>query len=555
MTFVITQGCCNDAACVRACPVNCIHPTPGEPGFGTAEMLYIDPAGCIDCGACVPTCPVSAIEPDYDLSPQFELYPALNAQYFVDPAHAQYDPTPFKPNLIQVEPREGETLRVAIIGSGPAGTYAAEELLSLRGVDLELHVFERLPTPLGLIRSGVAPDHQQTKDASTAFSRVAQRKNVHLWLNVTVGRDITLNQLQDRFDAVVIATGAASQRPLGLPGEDLPGSHSAADFVGWYNAHPDHADRAFDLSHERAVVVGNGNVALDIARILLMPLDELRRTDIADHALTALSDSNIREVVVLGRRGAAQAAFSTPELIGLTSTPGLEVVVGADDLELDSVTLASFADVPDALELYKVETMRDRTVAEPTGERFISLRFLRSPEAVTGADHVEGLVVRRTELVAGEHGVEAWPTDDRETIETGLVINAAGFRADPVPGVPFDERRGTVANVGGRVSAGLYATGWIKRGATGVIGTNRHDARETVTALMADWNAGYLGRRGSTEDLVALLPERLDLAHWRAIDAAERAAGRATGRPRVKVPTIKGLLEVAASVEAVAPPP
>jgi ferredoxin--NADP+ reductase len=550
MAFVITKHCINDASCVPVCPVNCIHPRPDEPDFATAEMLYIDPAVCIDCGACLPACPVNAIEPDYELSPENVLFPALNAQYFADPAKTGYDSVTYRATPLPFPTVRERKLQVAIVGSGPSGMYAADELLGLRGVELEVHMFEKLPTPLGLIRAGVAPDHQATKDASAVFGRLAQRKNFQIWLNVEVGRDITLDELRSRFDAVILASGASMQRPLGVPGEDLPGSHTAADFVGWYNSHPDHAQHSFDLSHERAVVIGNGNVALDIARILLSPIDELRKSDIADHALKTLTESRVREVVVLGRRGLAQAAFTTSELIGLADTPGIDVVVQADDLELDAVTAASFAETPHSLDLYKMQVAREVTRTASEGDHVAKLRFRVIPEEIVGADHVERLLVRRTELVEGARGVEARPTDDVESIECGLVINATGFRAPALADVPFDERRGVAVNEAGRIQEGLYTTGWLKRGPSGTIGTNRRDARETVTALLNDWNEGHLKHAASTEDLAELLPGRLGLQHWRAIDSSERAAGRQAGRPRVKIAERTKLLEVASQADS-----
>jgi len=549
MAFVITKNCINDASCVAVCPVNCIHPTPDEPDFATAEMLYIDPAVCIDCGACLPACPVNAIEPEYELSPEHAMFPALNAQYFADPAKTGYDSVTYRPTPLPFPTVRERKLQVAIVGSGPSGMYAADELLGLRGVELEVHMFEKLPTPLGLIRAGVAPDHQSTKGAAGVFGRLAQRKNFHIWLNVEVGGDIALDALRRRFDAVILATGASAQRGLGVPGEDLPGSHTAADFVGWYNAHPDHVLHSFDLSHERAVVIGNGNVALDTARILLSPVEELRSSDIADHALVALATSRIREVVVLGRRGLAQAAFTTSELIGLAGTHGIEVVVGADDLEVDAATAATFAEAPHSLDLYKVEVAREVTRTTIEGDHVAVLRFRSLPEEIAGSGRVERLLVRHTELVVGSNGVEARPTDDMEWIECGLVINATGFRAPVLAGVPFDERRGISLNEAGRIGEGLYTTGWFKRGPSGTIGTNRRDARETVAALLDDWNEGLLESAASTDDLAVLLPGRLGLQHWRAIDSAERAAGRPLGRPRVKIAERSGLLEVAARVE------
>src|SRR5215213_384327 len=291
MTFVITQPCCSDASCVSVCPVNCIHPTPEEPDYGSASMLYIDPQTCIDCGACVEACPVDAIGPDYDLAENDQDFIAINAEYFEDPRHRDYLPEAVQRGSRAVQVTEPEPLRVAIVGSGPAACYAAEDLLDRPGLAVQVGIFERLPVPWGLVRFGVAPDHQRTKLVTTQFERTARRPRATLRLNVDVGQHITHDELLAHHHAVVYAVGAARDLRLGIPGEDLPGSSSATDFVAWYNGHPDFVDRNFDLSAQRAMVIGSGNVALDVARILVSDVDDLRRTDIAEHALEALAES------------------------------------------------------------------------------------------------------------------------------------------------------------------------------------------------------------------------------------------------------------------------
>jgi ferredoxin--NADP+ reductase len=548
--FIITQSCCNDASCVRACPVNCIHPTPEEPDFGTSEMLYIDPAGCIDCGACMPACPVGAVEPDYDLSPQYVAYPDLNAQYYLDPEHAEYPAASIVPPTPAAQPRSG-ALKIAIVGTGPAGTYAAEELLAVRGIQLELDMFDRLPTPLGLIRSGVAPDHPQTKQASVTFSRVSQRRNFRLHLNVALGSDVSLEELRQHYHAVILATGSLAPRELSVPGSELAGVHSAASFAAWYNGHPDYSQLTFDLSHERAVIIGNGNVALDVARILLSDVDTLKRTDIADHALDALANSRVREVVVVGRRGPAQASFSTPELIGLASTQGISIVVSDADLDVGDATRAAFEARPYALELHKADVLRSHAQSSSPGVRQVQMRFRRAPEELLGSTRVTGVRLRGTRLMANDGRIDAEPTDEIETIESGLVFTALGFRGEPIPGVPFDDARGVAVHTLGRVvdseaeGSGIYVTGWIKRGASGVIGTNKRCAKETVVTLLEDWAAGHLDRELRSEDLVDRLPMRIDLQGWRNIDAAERKAGLTQRRPSVKLTTFDGLLAAA----------
>jgi ferredoxin--NADP+ reductase len=554
MTFIITQSCCNDASCVRACPVNCIHPTPDEPGFGTSEMLYIDPAVCIDCGACMPACPVNAVEPDYDLSPQFAAYPDLNARYYLDPERAEYPTVSYAPPTPAPQRRSG-LLKIAIVGAGPAGTYAAEELLAVRGIELELDMFDRLPTPLGLIRSGVAPDHPHTKQAAVTFSRVSQRRNFRLNLNVALGTDVSLDELKQHYHGIIIATGSMAPRELSVPGSHLEGVHSAAAFAAWYNGHPDYSQLVFDLSHERAVIIGNGNVALDVARILLSDVETLRSTDIADHALEALSNSKVREVVIVGRRGPAQASFSTPELIGLASTPGVSLVVSDEDLDVGDATRETFEARPYALTLYKADVLRSNAQTSPEG-RQVHMRFRLAPEELLGSTRVTGVQLRRTQLVANDERIDAVPTDEVETIESGLVFTALGFRGEPIPGVPFDDARGVAVHTLGRVAnsenepSGIYVTGWLKRGASGVIGTNKQDAKETVASLVKDWTAGHLDRQLSSDDLVDRLPMRIDLQGWRNIDAAERKAGQAQGRPSVKLTTLDGLLAAAKGTPA-----
>lgn len=553
MTYVITQNCCNDASCVPVCPVNCIHPTPDEPDYGTAEMLYIDPDVCIDCGACLDVCPVKAIEPDFDLPPGALPYLELNAQYFRDPAHQGYPQTPAKPARASEVLPVAEQLRVAIVGSGPAACYAAEELLSRRGLDVSIDMFERLPVPWGLVRFGVAPDHQGTKSVSDDFVRTMRHRNFRLFLDVEIGQTISHEQLAARYHAVIYALGAMGDRQLGIPGEDLPGSHSATEFVAWYNGHPDYADRVFDLSGERAVVIGNGNVALDVARILLTDSEELRRTDIADHALEQLAQSNIREVVVVGRRGPAQAAFTTPELLGLTQAAGVVLQVEPSETVLDKATQEWSAGREESIALYKAKLISELGSTPSTGQRRASLRFGLSPTAFVGDQRVEAVRFVRNELVLEDGVVVAHPGDELEELSTGLVLRSVGYRGTDLPGLPFDERRGVFPNVSGRLVeprsgdrvTGVYTAGWIKRGPSGVIGTNKHCSQETVAALLEDWAEGRLGSP-QEGDIVDLVPEHLDVKSWNAIDGYERSAGRTSSRPRVKVVRREDMLAVAA---------
>ena len=543
---VITQQCCNDAACVAACPVGCIHPTPDEPGYATAEMLYIDPQVCIDCGACVSMCPVDAIRTADDLGPEFARYAEINAYY----AAAQQVSLPLRP-VERAVATSTPPLRVAIVGAGPAGLYAAEELLTRAGLDVEVDVFDRLPTPLGLIRAGVSPDHQATKAAGDRFEWTARRDGFRYHLGVEIGRHITPAELAAHFHAVIYTHGASADRTLGIPGEELPGSHAAAEFVAWYNGHPDHADRTFDLSGERAVVIGNGNVALDIARILLMDPDLLARTDIADHALVQLRSSRIREVVVLGRRGPAEAAYTTPELEALGRL-GIDIVAeraGFDDIDLTRLSPAARLKVRLAAEL----TARPK---KGDGRRLV-LRYRGSPLDFVGDASVAGLRVARNILRTNADGsVRVEQSGETETLDATLVVRAVGHRGIDLPGLPFDDERGLVPNRAGLVvdSAGAplygtYTAGWIKRGPSGVIGTNKKCALETVEQLLADARAGRLEprieSRRSLEDIIAQrVPDVTDVG-WARIDGHERNTGAATGRARAKVTSIDELRRIA----------
>ena len=566
MTYVITQPCCNDAACVSACPVNCIHPTPDEPGFATSEMLYIDPEGCIECGACVDPCPVDAIVLDSDLTESTERYLDLNAEYYVDPAHQDYSDAPYEPRKPRIEVSDRGRLRVAVVGSGPAGCYAAEELLTTAGLDVEVHLFERLPAPWGLVRFGVAPDHPGTKSVTDLFSRTAARKGFGLHLNVEVGTHITHDELLAHHHAVIYAVGASSGRRLDVPGEDLPGCHSAAAFVAWYNGHPEFADRSFDLSGERAVIVGNGNVALDIARILTGDVDRLKYTDIADHALEALAQSKITEVVVLGRRGPTQAAFSAAELLGLANAGNVDVVVPPGEAQLDPLTAVALESAPHSMSRLKAEIIGELASRPLTGAgKRIVLRFLSSPVAILGGDRVRGLRLARNELVQSDGArLEARATADTEHLECGLVLTSVGYRGTAIPSLPFDDTRGTLPHDRGRVVVqtdgapvpGVYTAGWIKRGPSGVIGTNRTCAEETVRALVEDFAAGRLTepRCGgdALRDLIAeRQPRAIDYAGWQAIDGYECATAVGSQRPRIKLTDTSEMLRVADEAQPV----
>jgi ferredoxin--NADP+ reductase len=474
MAFAITQTCCSDASCVSVCPVNCIHPTPDEPGFGTTDMLYVDPRTCIDCGACADACPVDAIFPVDVLAAPLKVYADLNAGYYAD-RPSDVDTTPNfhawgPPTFDHVVPSDLAPLSVAVVGTGPSGMYAVRDLLSHTNATVTL--IDRLPVAGGLVRFGVAPDHPSTKRIGDVFARIHRHPRLRLRLGVEVGRDVTADELARRHDAVIYAVGAAGARDLGIPGEDLTGSIAATTVVGWYNGHPDVSPAAVDLSSERVVVVGNGNVAVDVARLLTADPATLTGTSIAPHALAALRSSKVREVVLLGRRGPRDAAYTRPELLALKNRDAADLVVDAHDAHTGP-------DTGKALLLEDVRRERvDWTAPPPHGRRRVVLRFHSAPEAVLGDGEVRGL------RVAG--GVE---------ITAGQVVRAVGYRGSPLPGLPFDEDTGTIPNTGGRVRPGTYVVGWVKRGPTGGIGANKACAGETVGALIEDAAAGLLTPR------------------------------------------------------------
>ncbi|MGQ4615638.1 FAD-dependent oxidoreductase [Nocardia sp. R7R-8] len=460
-------------------------------------------------------------------------------------------------------------LRVAVVGAGPAGMYAAGHLLEgpagtyldggLRRSShhpIEVDMFDRLPTPGGLVRYGVAPDHPQKKLIQTVFDATAARPGFRYFGNVEVGNHIAAEELSQWYDAVIYAIGAAGDISMGIAGEELSGSLAARVFVAWYNGHPDYRDVEVDLSHERVVVVGNGNVALDVARILTMPIGELERTDIAPYALEVLRAGRVREVVLLGRRGRVHGAFTNAELEELGELPGVDIVVegdspsGGDRDPFDR----------DASTRRKMSTLRRYEQRPVTGQRrAIVLRFLTSPVQILGTDKVTGLLVSRNHLERDDSGSPcARPSGVSEILSTGLVIKAIGYSGTPLRGVPFDELRGVIPNVDGRVVdherpvPGTYVTGWIKRGPRGIIGTNKKCARDTVRALLADAAAGVLPRDGTlaaaaVKSIVAKRrPQMIDQRGWLRIDDHERRAGRALGRPRHKITDIPGQLEAAA---------
>ena len=542
MPHVITQSCCSDGSCVYACPVNCIHPSPDEPGFATTEMLYIDPEACVDCGACVSACPVGAIAPASRLTPEQLPFIELNAGFYPPRPPGQKLPPTSKlaPVIPAPQVRSGRSpLTVAIVGSGPAAMYAADELLTQP--DVRVNVFEKLPTPYGLVRAGVAPDHPSTKRVTALFDRITRRKGFTFFLNVEVGEHLSHGDLLDHHHAVLYAVGAPNDRRLDIDGMGLPGTGTATELVGWINGHPDFTALPVHLDRERVVVIGNGNVALDVARILTADPDELARTDIADHALAGLRNSRVREVVIAARRGPADSAFTLPELIGLTAKA--EVVLDPDDHELVQRDLAALGTGPeDRLTRAKLDVLSKLGSSDsPLTRPRIRLAYRLTPARIVGADRADGIEF----TVTG--------TDGSRRIDAGMVLTSIGYRGRAVRDLPFDDDAGVVPNDGGRVSGArsAYVAGWIKRGPTGFIGTNKSCAQETVQQLVADYNDGVLadpvGRPAALAKLVQTRrPAAIDLAGWRAIDAAEIARGDGI-RPRNKFTDVPSMLAAAAA--------
>ncbi|HEX2914177.1 MAG TPA: FAD-dependent oxidoreductase [Chloroflexia bacterium] len=453
---------------------------------------------------------------------------------------------------------EARPLRVAIIGAGPAAFYAAEVLFKQSNLVCQIDMYNRFPSPFGLVREGVAPDHESIKTVTRVYDRTASNPNFRYFGNVTFGTDVTHDELKPYYDQIIYAVGAQSDRRMGIPGEDLKGSYPATIFVGWYNSHPDYRDLEFDLSAERVAVIGNGNVAMDVARILVTDPDELAKTDIADHSLEALRHSKVREVVMLGRRGPVQAAFTNPELKEFGELAGVDVVVDPAELELDEASAEALSTDKNATK--NLETLR-KYAANTThnNPRRITMRFLVSPVEILGEDgNVSAIKIEKNKLVLQSDGtMKAQGTGQYETLDVGLVFRSVGYRGVVLPGVPFDEKSGTIPNVAGRVIVnatgetipGEYVVGWAKRGPSGIIGTNKPDSAATVKSMVEDLPeitpiddanrdrakvAQFLSEKG----LICISYE-----DWLKINEVEVSRGAAQGRPRVKFARVPEMLE------------
>jgi ferredoxin--NADP+ reductase len=444
-------------------------------------------------------------------------------------------------------------LRAAMVGAGPSGFYATDQLLK---AGFAVDLYDALPTPFGLVRAGVAPDHPKIKSVTRVYEKTASHEAFRFFGGVELGRDVSREDLLARYQVVVYALGTAMDNRLGIPGEDRPGSHAATEFVAWYNGHPHFADQQFDLDGGRAVVVGNGNVALDVGRMLVLDPGELAPTDTADHAIDAFGMAGVTEVVIVGRRGPAQAAFTNPELRELGELTRADVIVHPDQLE-------DIEEPDDATKRRNLEILRGYAQREPEGKSHrLELRFLRSPVEILGEGEdgpVTGVRVAVNRLVAGPDGrVGVEPTGEQEVIECGLVLRSIGYRGRPLAGIPFDEQRGLIRNEQGRVVSedgvcpGEYVVGWIKRGPSGVIGTNKKDAADTVAQILDDAERGSLGRpdpeRSNPQAIEAWLqeaaPDHVTWSGWEAIDAYESSLGEPSGRPRVKLVRIEDLFRV-----------
>ena len=453
---------------------------------------------------------------------------------------------------------------VAIIGSGPAGFYAADHLFKNKEHIFHVDMYDRLPTPFGLVRLGVAPDHQKIKTVTRVFDKIATNPNFRFFGYVEFGKDINLFDLKKYYHIIIFATGAQTDRRMNIPGEDLKGSHTATEFVAWYNGNPDYKEREFDLSKETVAIIGVGNVAVDVARIFCRSEQELRKTDIADYALEKLINSKVKEVYMIGRRGPAQAAFTNPELKELGNLDDADLILDSEEIEPDQITKNFLEENEDKPTNRKLELLKEFSSNKETNKnKKLHIRFLLSPIEIAGSDDnsINSIKLTRNELYKSPDGsIRPRSTNEKIELDVGLVFRSIGYRGVPLPDVPFNEDWGVISNEKGRILGkdkihieGLYATGWIKRGPTGVIGTNKTDSGETVKCIIDDIAANKFNKPQVVEpqSIESLIKERNDkfinYKQWQKVDQSEIERGQQLGRPRLKYTDIEEILRVAKS--------
>ncbi|MCA9400953.1 MAG: FAD-dependent oxidoreductase [Candidatus Omnitrophica bacterium] len=444
-------------------------------------------------------------------------------------------------------------LRVAIIGSGPSGFYAAEALFKSEHKVI-VNMFDRLPAPFGLVRYGVAPDHQKIKNVIKVYEKTAQREGFSFFGNVELGKDINLHQLRKFHDAVIFANGAQSDRKLGVQGEDLPGSHTATDFVAWYNGHPDFKDLKFDFSGEVAVIIGQGNVAVDVCRILCKTVDELKQTDIAQYALDALAESQIKHIHMIGRRGPAQSAFTPVEIREFGELADCDPIVDPADLELNEASAKELEDPKNAQKKKNYDILKEFSQRSPSGKsKKFYVQFYKSPAALGGDGKLEKVFIEKNELVGEPGKQKSKGTGQKITLPCNLLFRSVGYKGVPIPSVPFRDDWGIIPNTEGRVEdsehhfTGLYCTGWIKRGPSGIVGTNKPCAEETVKHLLSDIPQLIPGKNPDNAMLIDLLHELnvrfVTFEDWKRIDAREIASGQQKGKVREKFVDVEDMLK------------
>ncbi len=443
-------------------------------------------------------------------------------------------------------------LRVAIVGSGPSGFYAAQPLLKSE-TNVIVDMYDRLPAPYGLVRYGVAPDHGKIKNVTNVYKKIAEQPGFSFLGNVNIGKDISVGELRKFYDAIIFTCGAETDRKLGVPGEDLSGSYTATEFVAWYNGHPDYCDRQFDLSGEVAVIIGVGNVAMDVCRILCKTVDELKTTDIAQHALDVLVKSSIKEIHMIGRRGPAQAKFTPVEIREFGELTDCDPVVEPQDLEISEASQAELDDPKNAANKKNFEILKAYSTRESSGKpKKFFIHFLESPAELAGEGKLQRLVLEKNELTGEAGKQKAKGTGVKSEMNCDILFRSVGYRGTPIEGVPFHDAWGIFPNKEGRITEndqvvpGMYTAGWIKRGPSGVVGTNKPDSEETVARLLEDMNQLTPCEQPDTTAVLDLLDQKgvrvVSFQDWQKIDASEVERGQKIGKPREKYVSVEEML-------------